>query len=71
MQEPDRGTPTSSRSNADRASFVFLDHTEFQPCPSADSLAGNGQPRPLVIGQPDPSVTELFEKDAVIPGVWA
>ena len=34
--------------------------------PSADSLAGDGEPTPLVIGQPDPSVTELFEKDAVL-----
>ena len=33
---------------------------------SADSLAGDGQPTPLVIGQPDPSVIELFEKDAVL-----
>ena len=32
---------------------------------SVDSLAGDGQPTPLVIGQPDPSVTELFEEDAV------
>ena len=33
---------------------------------SADSLSGDGEPTPLVIGQPDPSVTELFEKDAVL-----
>ncbi len=33
---------------------------------SADSLFGDGQPTPLVIGQPDPSLTELFEKDAVL-----
>jgi hypothetical protein len=33
---------------------------------STDSLAGDGQPTPLVIGQPDPSVTELFEEDAVL-----
>ena len=33
---------------------------------SADSLAGDGEPTPLVIGQPDPAVTELFEKDAVL-----
>ena len=32
----------------------------------ADSLSGDGEPTPLVIGQPDPSVTELFEKDAVL-----
>ena len=28
--------------------------------------AGDGEPTPLVVGQPDPSVTELFEKDAVL-----
>jgi len=33
---------------------------EIQQRPSADSLAGNGQPAPLVIGQPDPV---LFPKD--------
>ena len=33
---------------------------------STDSLAGDGQPTPLVIGQPDPPVTELFEKNAVL-----
>ena len=38
---------------------------EIQEHRSADSLAGNGQPTLLVIGQPVPSVTELFEKDAV------
>jgi len=31
-----------------------------------DSLAGNREATPLFIGQPDPSVTELFEKDAVL-----
>ena len=39
---------------------------EVQQRLSADSLAGDGEPTPLVIGQPDPSVTELFEKDAVL-----
>ena len=39
---------------------------EIQQRPPADSLAGNSQPATLVIGQPDPSVTELFEKDAVL-----
>ena len=33
---------------------------------STDSLAGDGQPTPLVIGQPDPWVSELFEEDAVL-----
>ena len=33
---------------------------------SADSLAGDGEPTPLVIGQPDLSVTDLFAKDAVL-----
>ena len=33
---------------------------------SADSRSGDGEPTPLVIGQPDPSVTEPFEKDAVL-----
>jgi hypothetical protein len=42
------------------------DPGEIQQLLSADSLAGNGQPTSLVIGQPDPSVTELFEKDAVL-----
>ena len=39
---------------------------EIQQRLSADSLAGDGQPTPLVIGQPDPSVTELFEKYSVL-----
>jgi len=39
---------------------------EIQQRLSADCLAGNGEPTPLVIGQPDPSVTELFEKDAIL-----
>lgn len=33
---------------------------------SADSLACNGETPPLVIGQTDPSVTELFKKDPVL-----
>ena len=33
---------------------------------SADSLSGDGDPPTLVIGQPDPSATELFEEDAVL-----
>ena len=33
---------------------------------SADSLAGDGEPTPLVIGQPDPLATELFKKDAIL-----
>ena len=33
---------------------------------SADSLAGDGQPATLVIGQPDPSLAQLFEKHAVL-----
>ena len=40
--------------------------SEIQQRLSADSLAGDGQPTPLVIGQTDPSVTELFEKYAVL-----
>ena len=40
--------------------------SEIQQRPSADSFTRDGQPTPLVIGQPDPSVTELFEKDAVL-----
>ena len=37
-----------------------------QPPFPFDSLAGDGEPPPLVIGQPDPSVTELFEKYAIL-----
>ena len=33
---------------------------------STDSLAGDGQPTPLVIGQSDPSLAKLFEKDTVL-----
>lgn len=29
-------------------------------------LARNSQPTPLVIRHPDPSITELFEKDAML-----
>jgi hypothetical protein len=39
---------------------------EVQQRLSADSLARNSQPTPLVIGQPNPSVTELLQKDAVL-----
>jgi hypothetical protein len=42
------------------------DPGQIQERLSADSLAGHGQPATLVIGQPDPSVAELFEKDAVL-----
>jgi len=41
------------------------DRGQVQKRLSADSLAGDGEPTPLVIGQPEASVTELFEKDAV------
>ena len=34
--------------------------------PSADSLARDRQPPPLVIREPDPSIAQLFEKDAVL-----
>jgi len=33
---------------------------------STHSLAGNGEPTPLVIGQPDPSIAQRFEKDAIL-----
>ena len=39
---------------------------EIQQGLSADNLAGNGEPTPLVIGQPDPSLAQLFEEDAVL-----
>ena len=39
---------------------------EIQQRPSADSFSRDGQPTPLVIGQPDPSATELFKEDAVL-----
>ena len=39
---------------------------QIQQCSPSDRLARNGEPTPLVIGQPDPSVTELFKKDAVL-----
>ena len=39
---------------------------EIQECLPADSLARNRQPPSLVIGQTDPSVTELFEKYSVL-----
>ena len=42
------------------------DPGQIQERLSADSLAGDGEPTSLVIGQPDASVTELFEKDAVL-----
>ena len=42
------------------------DPGQIQERLSADSLAGDGQPTSLVIGQPDPSVTELVKKDAVL-----
>ena len=33
---------------------------------SPDSLAGDGEPTPLVIREPDPSIAQLPEKDAVL-----
>ena len=39
---------------------------QIQQCSPSDRLARNGEPTPLVIGQPDASVTELFEKDAIL-----
>jgi len=39
---------------------------EIQQRPSADSLPGNRQPTPLIIGQPNPSLAHLFERDAVL-----
>jgi len=38
---------------------------EIRQCPSADSLAGNSAPPPLVIGEPDLPLAQLFERDAV------
>jgi hypothetical protein len=39
---------------------------EVQQRLSADSLARDSEPTPLVIGQPDPSLAQLFEEDAVL-----
>jgi len=38
---------------------------EIQQCLPADGLTGNGPPAPLVIGEPDPSLAELFEQNPV------